>query len=149
MKSHRHIVKSINTKKKTLYVPLVQCERMGWGTRVVFYASLDGGGLRPSGPSSGSAGDVRTYRGRRVCEHYKPNIYRFIIVYIVYYDRTRNCKLVGEWRTSIRELSEMWGGDRRDADSDRDCHESISGYEIKLVHTNFLLVIKKKQDVCT
>ena len=29
--------------------------------RVSFYSSLDGGGLRPSGPSSGSTGSVRMY----------------------------------------------------------------------------------------
>ena len=100
-----------------------QCVGIGSGTRrVVFYVSLDGAGLRPSGPSSGSTGGVRMSCDIRVREHCTPD--KCIFIYIVY--RKRNCKLVGEWRTSIRELSEMWGGDRRDAGSGRDCHESTS-----------------------
>ena len=44
-------------------VPRTGCARLGSATRrVSFYASLVGGGLRLSGPSSGSNGSVRVYR---------------------------------------------------------------------------------------
>ena len=39
-----------------------ECVRLGSATRLIFfYTSLVGGGLRPSGPSSGSSGSVRVY----------------------------------------------------------------------------------------
>ena len=39
-----------------------ECARLGSATRCIFfYESLVGGGLRPSGPSSGSSGSVRVY----------------------------------------------------------------------------------------
>ncbi len=44
-------------------VPRTGCARLGSADRrVSFYASLVGGGLRLSGPSSGSNGSVRVYR---------------------------------------------------------------------------------------
>ena len=72
-----------------------------------------GAGLRPSGSSSGNTGGVRIYI--RVREHHTPHIY--ICIYIV----TQDTKMQTGWG-----VSEMWGGDRRDTVSDRDCHESIS-----------------------
>jgi hypothetical protein len=41
-----------------------ECARLGSATQRIFYASLVGGGLRPSGPSSGSSDSVRVYMGR-------------------------------------------------------------------------------------
>ncbi len=44
-------------------VPRTGCARMGSETRrVSFYVSMVGGGLRLSGPSSGTNGSVRVYR---------------------------------------------------------------------------------------
>ena len=38
------------------------CARLGSAARrVSFYESMDGGGVRPSGPSSGSSDSVRVY----------------------------------------------------------------------------------------
>ena len=79
--------------------------RLGSTTRhVSFYTSLDGGGLRPSGPHQVT---VVVFGYTYVSsEHYTPNICRSI--YISVY-RTRNCKLVG-----------VWVGVRRDSGSDSD-----------------------------
>jgi len=72
-----------------------ECARLGSGTRLIFfYVTLVGGGLRPSGTSSGSSGSVRSvevyvpqdpHQGVRVVfgytyvsrERYTPNVYRY------------------------------------------------------------------------
>jgi hypothetical protein len=96
-----------------------ECVRLDSTTRrVSFYASLSGGGLRPSGSSSGSTVGTRIYIRER--ERYTPNTYRYICTSV---HRTRNCKLVGVGSTSIGALSEVWVGGRRDSGSDG--HESI------------------------
>ncbi len=47
----------------TTLMPRTGCPRLGSATRhVSFYVSLVGGGLRLSGPSSGSNGSVRVHR---------------------------------------------------------------------------------------
>jgi hypothetical protein len=79
-----------------------ECARLGSSTRhVSFYASLVGGGLRLSRPSSGRNGSVRVYR-------------RVIF---------GKQNWVG-W-TSIGALSELWVGGRRGPDSGSDLGEYL------------------------
>ncbi len=99
----------------------------GWSSTiegVVFHTG--GGGLRPSGPSSGSTGRVRIMI--RVRERCSPNIHMFVhpvnLRYIGRY-RSVNCKMVGVWRTSIGTVEDVVR-DRRGAGSDSDCNERIS-----------------------
>ena len=69
--------------------------------------------IPPSGTSSRSPGNVRIYILTR--ERCAPDIYRYTCIQVY---RTRNCKLVGVWRTSIGVVR-VWrtsrGTDRRRA----------------------------------
>jgi hypothetical protein len=95
-------------------VPRTGCARLGSATRrVSFYTSLVGGGLRLSGPSSGSNGSVRVYRrvifGEQNWREMHANV--MILIYIGEYVH----KYIGH------EIANWWGWGGRRSDHCRRC----------------------------